>query len=79
MNEGARAIHAFIRYERGAMTDDTRGRRAKPYAAAPRNVAVSASGGRAITLIREPNWLYKKNKVKGENAMQNGNVHALAL
>ena len=62
---------AFIRYERGAMTLDTRGRRARPYAAAPRNVAVSASGGRAMTLIREPNWLYKINKVNDEDALQN--------
>ena len=48
-------MHTFIRYERGAITVDTRGRRARPYAAAPRSVAVSASGGRAMTLIRELN------------------------
>jgi hypothetical protein len=54
-HHAVRAIHALIRYERGAMTLDTRGRRAKPYAAAPRNVAVPASGGRAMTLIRELN------------------------
>ena len=54
-HHAAKAIHAFIRYDRGAMTLATRGRRAKPYAAAPRNVAVSASGGRAMTLIRELN------------------------
>ena len=46
------------------MTDDTRGRRAKPYVAAPRNVAVSASGGRAMTLIREPNCIYEKLTAK---------------
>ncbi len=41
-------------YDFGAMTDETRGRRARPYWAAPRQVAVSASEGRAMTLIREP-------------------------
>ena len=61
------------------MTLDTRGRRAKPYAAAPRNVAVSASGGRAMTLIRELNWLYKIDTVSGENMLQFHNIHALAL
>lgn len=70
---------AFIRYERGAMTLDTRGRRARPYAAAPRNVAVSASGGRAMTLIREPNWLYKINKVNDEDALQNHSALGLGL
>ena len=58
-HRAAKAIHALIRYERGAMTLDTRGRRAKLYAAAPCNVAVSASGGRAMTLIQKLNWLYK--------------------
>ena len=45
----------FMIYERGAMTLDTNGRRANPYCAAPRQVAVSASDGRAITFIRDPN------------------------
>ena len=39
-------------YARGAMTLDTSGLRASPYWAAPRAVAVSASEGRAITLMR---------------------------
>jgi hypothetical protein len=42
-------------YDRGAMTLDTSGRRAKPYSAAPRSVAVSASAGLAMTLIRDEN------------------------
>ena len=44
----------FIMYDRGATTDDTRGRRARPYCAAPRAVAVSASEGRAMTFTRVP-------------------------
>lgn len=42
-------------YDRGAMTLDTRDLLAKPYCAAPRSVAVSASVGLAMTLIREEN------------------------
>lgn len=42
-------------YDRGATTEDTSGRRARPYCAAPRAVAVSASEGRAMTLTRPPN------------------------
>lgn len=33
---------------------ETNGRLARPYCAAPRRVAVSASEGRAMMLIREP-------------------------
>lgn len=42
-------------YALGATTLETSGLRAKPYAAAPRAVAVSASEGRAMTLMRELN------------------------
>ena len=54
-NEYGNFHHTFIIYARGAMTVDTKGLRANPYCAAPRAVAVSASEGRAITLMREPN------------------------
>jgi len=40
-----------MRYDRGAITLETKGVRAKPYRAAPRRVAVSASAGLAITRI----------------------------
>lgn len=46
-------------YDRGAMTLETSGLRASPYCAAPLQVAVSASDGRAITFIRELNWAYR--------------------
>jgi len=42
-------------YERGAITDDTSCLFDKPYCAAPRNVAVSESGGRTMSLILEEN------------------------
>ena len=45
----------FNMYDCGAITLETSGRRASPYCAAPRTVAVSQSCGRAMTLIREPN------------------------
>lgn len=46
---------AFMIYDRGAITLETKGLRAKPYRAAPRRVAVSESAGLAITRIREEN------------------------
>ena len=48
-------IRTFSMYDCGAMPLETSDRRARPYCAAPRTVAVSQSEGRAITLIREPN------------------------
>lgn len=55
--QGVRPLEArtFIMYDCGAITLDTNGRRANPYCAAPRRVAVSQSGGREITLIRDEN------------------------
>lgn len=32
-----------------------------------------------MTLIREPNWVYKMHKLSGENALQNYNALALGL
>lgn len=55
LNNGISVLHTFMRYDRGAITLETSGLRARPYCAAPRHVAVSASEGRAITLILEPN------------------------
>lgn len=49
-------------YDCGAMTLDTNGRRANPYWAAPRKVAVSQSGGRAMTLIRPVKRSYKETR-----------------
>lgn len=45
----------FSMYDCGAITLDTRGRRANPYCAAPRTVAVSQSAGRAMTRMRDLN------------------------
>lgn len=46
--------HTFMIYDLGITTEDTSGRFASPYRAAPRHVAVSASAGRAIMPMREP-------------------------
>lgn len=45
-------------YDLGAMTLETKGRRDKPYRAAPRRVAVSASAGLAITRILDEKRSY---------------------
>ena len=52
----------FIIYALGAMTLATRGRRDRPYWAAPRSVAVSASGGRAMTRTRELNCSFEASE-----------------
>lgn len=49
-------------YDRGAITLETNGVRAKPYRAAPRSVAVSASAGLAITRMRDENCCYTEMK-----------------
>jgi len=51
-------------YARGTITVATIALRESPYCAAPRTVAVSASGGRAITLILPENLAYTETHVQ---------------